>query len=456
MFENLSDRLERSFKILKGEGKITEINVAETLKDVRRALLDADVNYKVAKTFTDTVKQKALGMNVLTAIKPGQLMVKLVHDELAALMGGEAQELTLNGRPTVIMMAGLNGAGKTTMSGKLAKLLKEKRNKKPLLAACDTFRPAAMEQLRVLAEQIDVPIYMEPGATDPVAVAQNAIKEARAKAYDVVIIDTAGRQSIDEELMKQAENIKAATNPDETLLVVDSMTGQDAVNTAKTFNERLEIDGVILTKLDGDTRGGAALSIRTVVDKPIKFIGTGEKMEALDVFHPERMADRILGMGDVVSLVERAQEQFDLEEAKRLQKKIAKNKFDFNDFLGQIQQIKKMGNIKDLASMIPGVGKAIKDVDIDDDAFKGIEAIIYSMTPKERTNPEILNQSRKTRIAKGSGTNIQEVNRLIKQFDQMRKMMKMFSGNNMGNMARMAGMMGKMKGMPGMPGMPKF
>ena len=325
MFENLSDRLERSFKILKGEGKITEINVAETLKDVRRALLDADVNYKVAKTFTDTVKQKALGMNVLTAIKPGQLMVKLVHDELAALMGGEAQELTLNGRPTVIMMAGLNGAGKTTMSGKLAKLLKEKRNKKPLLAACDTFRPAAMEQLRVLAEQIDVPIYMEPGATDPVAVAQNAIKEAKAKAYDVVIIDTAGRQSIDEELMKQAENIKAATNPDETLLVVDSMTGQDAVNTAKTFNERLEIDGVILTKLDGDTRGGAALSIRTVVDKPIKFIGTGEKMEALDVFHPERMADRILGMGDVVSLVERAQEQFDLEEAKRLQKKIAKN-----------------------------------------------------------------------------------------------------------------------------------
>ena len=456
MFENLSDRLERSFKILKGEGKITEINVAETLKDVRRALLDADVNYKVAKTFTDTVKQKALGMNVLTAIKPGQLMVKLVHDELAALMGGEAQELTLNGRPTVIMMAGLNGAGKTTMSGKLAKLLKEKRNKKPLLAACDTFRPAAMEQLRVLAEQIDVPIYMEPGATDPVVVAQNAIQEAKAKAYDVVIIDTAGRQSIDEELMKQAENIKAATNPDETLLVVDSMTGQDAVNTAKTFNERLEIDGVILTKLDGDTRGGAALSIRTVVDKPIKFIGTGEKMEALDVFHPERMADRILGMGDVVSLVERAQEQFDLEEAKRLQKKIAKNKFDFNDFLGQIQQIKKRGNIKDLASMIPGVGKAIKDVDIDDDAFKGIEAIIYSMTPKERTNPEILNQSRKTRIAKGSGTNIQEVNRLIKQFDQMRKMMKMFSGNNMGNMARMAGMMGKMKGMPGMPGMPKF
>ncbi|MCI6491046.1 MAG: signal recognition particle protein [Prevotellaceae bacterium] len=456
MFENLSDRLERSFKILKGEGKITEINVAETLKDVRRALLDADVNYKVAKTFTDTVKKKALGMNVLTAIKPGQLMVKLVHDELAELMGGEAKELNLTGHPTIIMMAGLNGAGKTTMSGKLAKLLKDKRNKKPLLAACDTFRPAAMEQLRVLAEQVNVPIYMEEGAKDPVKVALNAIAEAKAKAYDVVIIDTAGRQSIDEELMKQAENIKAAITPNETLLVVDAMTGQDAVNTAKTFNERLEIDGVILTKLDGDTRGGAALSIRNVVDKPIKFIGTGEKMEALDVFHPERMADRILGMGDVVSLVERAQEQFDLEEAKRLQKKIAKNKFDFNDFLGQIQQIKKMGNIKELAGMIPGVGKAIKDIDIDDNAFKGIEAIIYSMTPKERTNPEILNVSRKQRIAKGSGTNIQEVNRLIKQFEQMRKMMKLLSGNNMANMAKMAGMMGKGKGFPGMPGMPKL
>ncbi len=451
MFENLSERLERSFKILKGEGKITEINVAETLKDVRRALLDADVNYKVAKSFTDTVKKKALGMNVLTAIKPGQLMVKLVHDELAELMGGEAKELDLTGHPAIIMMAGLNGAGKTTMSGKLAKLLKDKRNKKPLLAACDTFRPAAMEQLRVLAEQVNVPIYMEEGAKDPVLVALNAIAEAKAKAYDVVIVDTAGRQSIDEELMKQAENIKAAIKPNETLLVVDSMTGQDAVNTAKTFNERLEIDGVILTKLDGDTRGGAALSIRNVVDKPIKFIGTGEKMEALDVFHPERMADRILGMGDVVSLVERAQEQFDLEEAKRLQKKIAKNKFDFNDFLGQIQQIKKMGNIKELAGMIPGVGKAIKDIDIDDDAFKGIEAIIYSMTPKERTNPEILNVSRKQRIAKGSGTNIQDVNRLLKQFDQMRKMMKLMSGGNMANMAKMAGAMGKMRGMPGMP-----
>lgn len=453
MFENLSDRLERSFKILKGEGKITEINVAETLKDVRRALLDADVNYKVAKTFTDTVKQKALGMNVLTAIKPGQLMVKLVHDELADLMGGQAEELQVSGHPAVIMMAGLNGAGKTTMSGKLALYLKNKLHKKPLLAACDTFRPAAMEQLQVLAGQVDVPCYIEQGATDPVQVALNAILEAKAKAYDVVIIDTAGRQSIDEELMQQAENIKRATNPNETLLVVDSMTGQDAVNTAKIFNERLEINGVILTKLDGDTRGGAALSIRSVVDKPIKFIGTGEKMEALDVFHPERMADRILGMGDVVSLVERAQEQFDLEEAKRLQKKIAKNKFDFDDFLGQIQQIKKMGNIKDLAGMIPGVGKAIKDVDIPDDAFKSIEAIIQSMTPKERQNPDILNMSRKQRIAKGSGTDIQEVNRLIKQFDQMRKMMRMFQGNKMANMAKMAGMMGGMKGFPGMPKM---
>ena len=461
MFENLSDRLERSFKILKGEGKITEINVAETLKDVRRALLDADVNYKVAKTFTDTVKQKALGMNVLTAIKPGQLMVKLVHDELAELMGGTAEELKVSGHPAVIMMAGLNGAGKTTMSGKLALYLKNKLHKKPLLAACDTFRPAAMEQLKVLADQVEVPCYIEQGATDPVKVALNAIQEAKAKAYDVVIIDTAGRQSIDEELMQQAENIKKATNPNETLLVVESMTGQDAVNTAKIFNERLEIDGVILTKLDGDTRGGAALSIRTVVTKPIKFIGTGEKMEALDVFHPDRMADRILGMGDVVSLVERAQEQFDLEEAKRLQKKIAKNKFDFDDFLGQIQQIKKMGNIKDLAGMIPGVGKAIKDVDIPDDAFKGIEAIIQSMTPKERQNPEILNLSRKQRIAKGSGTDIQEVNRLIKQFDQMRKMMRMFQGNKMANMMKMAGMMKGMKGgmpgmMGGMPGMPKL
>ena len=449
MFENLSDRLERSFKILRGEGKITEINVAETLKDVRRALLDADVNYKVAKTFTDTVKQKALGMNVLTAIKPGQLMVKLVHDELAELMGGSATDIDLSGRPTIIMMAGLNGAGKTTMAGKLALYLKTQKHKRPLLAACDTFRPAAMEQLRVLAEQIDVPIYMEEGAKDPVAVAQNAIREAKQKSYDVVIVDTAGRQSIDEELMQQAEDIRNAIEPNETLLVVDAMTGQDAVNTAKTFNERLEINGVILSKLDGDTRGGAALSIRSVVDKPIKFIGTGEKMEALDVFHPERMADRILGMGDVVSLVERAQQQFDMEEAKRLQKKIAKNKFDFDDFLGQIQQIKKMGNIKDLAGMIPGVGKAIKDVDIDEDAFKHIEAIIHSMTPKERANPDLLSKgrSRRQRIAKGSGNTEEEVNRLIKQFDQMRKMMRMFSG---GGMAKMAGMMKGMKGMPRM------
>jgi len=441
MFENLSERLERSFKILKGEGKITEINVAETLKDVRRALLDADVNYKVAKTFTDSVKKKALGMNVLTAIKPGQLMVKLVHDELTELMGGQATELKLQQKPAVILMAGLNGAGKTTMSGKLALMLKNKMNRKPLLAACDTFRPAAMEQLRVLAEQVQVPIHLEEGAKDPIAVAKNAIQQAKAEGFDVVIVDTAGRQSIDEELMQQIQDIKAAVNPDETLLVVDAMTGQDAVNTAKEFNDRLEIDGVILTKLDGDTRGGAALSIRSVVTKPIKFIGTGEKMEALDVFHPERMSDRILGMGDVVSLVERAQEQFDLEEAKKLEKKIRKNQFDFNDFLGQIQQIKKMGNIKDLAAMIPGVGKAIKDVEIGDDPFKNIEAIIYSMTPKERQHPEILNQSRRNRIAKGSGTNVQEVNKLIKQFDQTRKMMKMVSGMSPAKMAQMANMM---------------
>ncbi len=424
MFENLSERLERSFKILKGEGKITEINVAETLKDVRRALIEADVNYKVAKTFTDTVKQKALGQNVLTAVKPSQLMVKIVHDELASLMGGKATDLNLSSHPSVILMAGLNGAGKTTMSGKLALLLKNQKHHKPLLAACDTFRPAAMEQLRVLAEQIDVPIYMEPGATDPVQVARNAIQEARAKGYDPVIVDTAGRQSVDEKLMLEIQNIKAACHPDETLLVVDAMTGQDAVNTAKTFNERLEIDGVILTKLDGDTRGGAALSIRTVVDKPIKFVGTGEKMEALDVFHPDRMADRILGMGDIVSLVERAQQQFDEEEARRLEKKIRKNKFDYNDFYGQIQQVKKMGNLKDLASMIPGVGKQIKDLDINDNAFKSVESMISSMTPYEREHPECLNQSRKQRIAKGSGNPIEEINRITKQFDQMRKMMK--------------------------------
>ncbi len=448
MFENLSDRLERSFKILKGEGKITEINVAETLKDVRRALLDADVNYKVAKTFTDTVKKKALGMNVLTAVKPSQLMVKIVHDELAELMGGEAAELNLNGRPSIILMSGLQGSGKTTFSGKLANMLKNKQHKNPLLVACDVYRPAAIEQLKVVGEQVGVPVYSEPENKDVVSIANNAIRDAKAKSYDVVIVDTAGRLAVDEEMMNEIETLKNAINPNETLFVVDSMTGQDAVNTAKEFNDRLDFDGVVLTKLDGDTRGGAALSIRTVVTKPIKFVGTGEKMEAIDVFHPSRMADRILGMGDIVSLVERAQEQFDEEEARRLQKKIQKNKFDFNDFLGQIEQIKKMGNLKDLAAMIPGVGKAIKDVDIDDNAFKGIEAIIKSMTPKERTNPEILNQSRRMRIAKGSGTNIQEVNRLIKQFDQTRKMMKMVTGTNM---AKMAGMMSKMKGMPGMP-----
>lgn len=451
MFENLSDRLERSFKILKGEGKITEINVAETLKDVRRALLDADVNYKVAKTFTDTVKQKALGMNVLNAVKPGQLMVKLVHDELAELMGGEAAELKLEGRPAIILMSGLQGSGKTTFSGKLANMLKNKQHKNPLLVACDVYRPAAIEQLKVVGTQVGVPIYSEPDNKNVVEIAGNAIKEAKAKGHDVVIIDTAGRLAVDEEMMNEIETLKNAVNPSETLFVVDSMTGQDAVNTAKEFNDRLDFDGVVLTKLDGDTRGGAALSIRTVVTKPIKFVGTGEKMEAIDVFHPSRMADRILGMGDIVSLVERAQEQFDEEEAKRLQKKIQKNKFDFNDFLGQIQQIKKMGNLKDLASMIPGVGKAIKDVDIDDDAFKGIEAIILSMTPKERTHPEILNTSRRHRIAKGSGTNIQEVNRLIKQFDQTRKMMKMVTGS------KMSQMMGAMKGMKGgLPGMPKL
>ena len=446
MFENLSDRLERSFKILKGEGKITEINVAETLKDVRRALLDADVNYKVAKTFTDTVKQKALGMNVLTAVKPGQLMVKIVHDELAELMGGETVGLNLDGRPSIILMSGLQGSGKTTFSGKLANMLKKKQHKNPLLVACDVYRPAAIEQLKVVAASVEVPVYSEDGNKNVVEIANNAIREAKAKGNDVVIIDTAGRLAVDEEMMNEIAALKEAVNPNGTLFVVDSMTGQDAVNTAKEFNDRLDFDGVVLTKLDGDTRGGAALSIRTVVTKPIKFIGTGEKMEAIDAFHPSRMADRILGMGDVVSLVERAQEQYDEEEARRLQKKIAKNKFDFNDFLGQINQIKKMGNLKDLAAMIPGVGKQLKDIDIDDNAFKGIEAIIQSMTPKERSNPEILNQSRRMRIAKGSGTNIQEVNRLIKQFDQTRKMMKMVTGSGMRNM------MGAMKNMKG--GMP--
>ncbi|MDE7377591.1 MAG: signal recognition particle protein [Paraprevotella sp.] len=447
MFDNLSERLERSFKILKGEGKITEINVAETLKDVRRALLDADVNYKVAKTFTDTVKQKALGQNVLTAVKPSQLMVKIVHDELTALMGSETVDMELKGHPAVILMAGLNGAGKTTFSGKLALMLKNKKKKNPLLAACDIYRPAAIEQLKVLGEQTGIPVYSEPDSKDAVAIAQHAIHEAKAKGYDTVIVDTAGRLAVDEQMMQEIAAIKEAIQPDETLFVVDAMTGQDAVNTAKEFNERLDFDGVVLTKLDGDTRGGAALSIRTVVNKPIKFVGTGEKMEAIDPFHPSRMADRILGMGDIVSLVEKAQEQYDEEEARRLQKKIARNQFDFNDFMAQIQQIKKMGNLKDLASMIPGVGKAIKDIDIDDNAFKSIEAIIQSMTPRERTHPEILNTSRRQRIAKGSGTNIQEVNRLVKQFDQTRKMMKMVTGSKMGQM---------MARMPKMPGMPKM
>lgn len=436
MFENLTDRLERSFKILKGEGKITELNVAATLKDVRRALLDADVNYKVAKEFTDTVKDKALGMNVLTAIKPDQLMVKIVHDELAKLMGGEASELHLSGKPAIVLMSGLQGSGKTTFSGKLANMLKKKQHKNPLLVACDVYRPAAIDQLKVVGESIGVPVYSEPDNKNVNEIADHAIQEAKANGHDVVIIDTAGRLAVDEQMMNEISSLKEHVCPDETLFVVDSMTGQDAVNTAKEFNDRLDFDGVVLTKLDGDTRGGAALSIRTVVTKPIKFIGTGEKMEAIDVFHPERMADRILGMGDVVSLVERAQEQFDEEEAKRLQKKIQKNKFDFNDFLKQIEQIKKMGNIKDLASMIPGVGKAIKDIDIDNNAFNGIEAIIRSMTPKERTNPEVLNQSRKLRIAKGSGTSIQEVNRLVKQFDQTRKMMKMVTGSGMKQMMR--------------------
>ena len=436
MFENLSERLERSFKLLKGQGKITEINVAETLKDVRRALLDADVNYSVAKQFTDTVKAKALGQNVITAVKPSELMVKIVHDELALLMGGVAVDVNLSGNPTVILMSGLQGSGKTTFSGKLARKFKSEKGKRPLLVACDVYRPAAIEQLKVLGEQIDVPVYTEPESKNPVEIAQNAIKHAKTHNYDMVIVDTAGRLAVDELMMDEIEAIKKAINPQETLFVVDAMTGQDAVNTAKEFNQRLDFDGVVLTKLDGDTRGGAALSIRTVVDKPIKFVGTGEKLEALDVFHPARMADRILGMGDIVSLVERAQQQYDEEEARRLQKKIAKNQFDFNDFMAQIAQIKKMGNLKDLASMIPGVGKAIKDVDIDDNAFKGIEAIIQSMTPLERRNPEIINGSRRQRIAKGSGTSLQEVNRLLKQFESTRKMMKMATSMKSLNMMR--------------------
>lgn len=437
MFENLTERLERSFKLIKGEGKISEINVAETLKDVRKALLDADVNFKIAKQFTDEVKRKALGMDVLNSLKPSQLIVKIVRDELALLMGEKAEGIDLNDNPSVILIAGLQGSGKTTFSGKLAHYLKSKKSKSPLLVAGDVYRPAAIEQLKVLGEQIKVPVFTVDGSTDPVSIAKDAIKHAKQNKHDVVIIDTAGRLAVDEEMMKEVAAIKKVANPNEILFVVDSMTGQDAVNTAKEFNDRLNFNGVVLTKLDGDTRGGAALSIRSVIEKPIKFVSTGEKMEALDVFHPDRMADRILGMGDVVSLVERAQEQYDVEEARKLQKKIAKDQFSFNDFLSQIAQVKKMGNLKDLAGMIPGMGKMMKDIDIDDDAFKGVEAIIHSMTPIERETPALLNGSRRKRIAQGSGTSIQEVNKLIKQFDEMRKMMKMVSSGGGKNLGRM-------------------
>ncbi|WP_321371921.1 signal recognition particle protein [uncultured Draconibacterium sp.] len=442
MFENLSDRLEKSFKLLKGQGKITEINVAETLKDIRRALLDADVNFKIAKKFTDDVKVKALGQDVLSAVKPGQMMVKIVKDELAQLMGGTFTDIELKSKPAVILMSGLQGSGKTTFSGKLANMLKSKKGRHPLLVAGDVYRPAAIDQLKVLGEQINVPVYTEEGNMDPVKIAKAAIQQAKANGNDVVIVDTAGRLAVDEQMMNEIAAIKKAIDPDEILFVVDSMTGQDAVNTAKEFNDRLDFDGVVLTKLDGDTRGGAALSIRSVVEKPIKFVGTGEKVDALDVFHPDRLADRILGMGDIVSLVEKAQEQFDEEEAKRLQKKLQKNTFNFNDFLKQISQIKKMGNLKDVMGMIPGMGKALKGMDIDDDAFKHIEAIIYSMTPEERENPSLINGGRRKRIANGSGTNIQEVNRLLKQFGETRKMMRMVSqGKNVQRM--MSGMQGQ-------------
>lgn len=437
MFENLSDKLESSFRILKGQGRISEINIAESLKDVRRALLDADVNFKIAKTFTDTVKEKALGQDVLKAVKPGQMMVKIVHDELAELMGSESVDVNIKGNPAVILIAGLQGSGKTTFSGKLAKLLKDKRGKSPLLVAGDVYRPAAIDQLKVLGEQIGVPVYTEEGNLDPVAIAKAAIKMAKTRGNDLVIVDTAGRLAIDEQMMNEIAAVKKAIDPHEILFVVDSMTGQDAVNTAKEFNDRLDFDGVVLTKLDGDTRGGAALSIRSVVNKPIKFVSTGEKMNELDVFHPKRMADRILGMGDIVSLVEKAQEQFDAEEAKRIQKKLAKDQFNFNDFLSQINQVKKMGNLKDLAGMIPGMGKALKDVDIEDDAFKHIEAIIHSMTPAEREDSSLLNGSRRKRLADGSGTTVQEVNRLLKQFTETRKMMKMVAqGKRLGNLSR--------------------
>lgn len=449
MFDNLTDKFERAFKVLKGQGQITEINVAETLKEVRRALLDADVNFKTAKDFTVRVKDKAMGANVLTAISPSQLMVKICHEELVELMGGNESEIQIQGNPGIVLMSGLQGSGKTTFSGKLANYLKTKKNKKPLLVACDVYRPAAIDQLHVLGEQLGIEVYSNKEEKDPVKIATEAINHAKSKGFNVVIVDTAGRLAIDEAMMDEIARVKEAIKPTETLFVVDSMTGQDAVNTAKAFNDRINFDGVVLTKLDGDTRGGAALSIKTVVDKPIKFVGTGEKMDALDVFYPKRMADRILGMGDVVSLVERAQEQFNEEEARKLQKRIQKDQFDFNDFLGQIQQIKKMGNVKDLMGMIPGMGKAVKDVDIQDDAFKHIEAIIYSMTPKERANPSLMNGQRKTRIANGSGTNIQEVNKLLKQFEDTKKMMKMMS-----NPKNMMGMMKQMKGMRGgMPGM---
>ncbi len=444
MFDNLSEKLDKAFHILKGHGKITEVNVAETLKEVRRALLDADVNFKIAKEFTTKVKEQAIGQNVLTTLQPGQLLVKLVKDELTELMGGDVSGINLSGNPTVILMSGLQGSGKTTFSGKLANFLKTKKNKKPLLVACDVYRPAAINQLHIVGDQIGVEVYSELGNNNPVTIAQNAIKYAKEKGYNVVIVDTAGRLAVDEEMMAEIANVHQAIQPQETLFVVDAMTGQDAVNTAKAFNDRLNFDGVILTKLDGDTRGGAAISIKSVVNKPIKFVGTGEKMEAIDVFYPSRMAERILGMGDVVSLVERAQEQFDEEEARKLQKKIAKNQFGFDDFLSQIQQVKKMGNMKDLVGMIPGASKAMKDVEIEDDAFKHIEAIIYSMTPVERSKPTIIDMKRKTRIAKGSGRKIEEVNQLMKQFDQMSKMMKMMQGPGGKQMMKM---MGGMKGM---------
>ncbi|OQA01779.1 MAG: Signal recognition particle protein [Bacteroidetes bacterium ADurb.Bin408] len=445
MFENLSDKLERAFKVLKGQGKITEINVAETLKEVRKALLDADVNYKIAKTFTDQVKEKALGQQVLTAISPGQLMVKIVYDELIQLMGGEKTDINIKINPSIILLSGLQGSGKTTFAAKLANHLKTKKNKRPLLVACDVYRPAAVNQLQVLGEQIEVPVFVQEGSTDPVGIAKKGIVHAKENNYDIVIIDTAGRLAIDEQMMQEITAIKTSVNPHETLFVVDAMTGQDAVNTAKAFNDRLNFDGVVLTKLDGDTRGGAALSIKAVVDKPIKFVGIGEKMDAIDVFHPERMADRILGMGDIRSLVEKAQEQFDIEESKALQRKIAQNKFDFNDFLNQLQQIKKMGNVKDLVSMIPGMGKALKDIDIEDDAFKSIEAIIRSMTPAERSDPSILTGSRRKRIALGSGNDIQEVNKLIKQFEDTRKMMRMMTKSGPKNMMRAMGNLSRMK-----------